>query len=121
MEPHHSSVNSHAVVAAHTEELEGLTTRGRLSTDVSSGRIFTSKKIKIKRREFGKLELGGSLGNFQRWKEFQAEEIALTKAPGCADKIQGIASNLHWVCREESWEWQETAFERQAGPYDERP
>ena len=27
MEPHHSSVSCHAVVAAHTEELEGLTTR----------------------------------------------------------------------------------------------
>ena len=27
LEPHHSSVSSHAVVAAHTEELEGLTTK----------------------------------------------------------------------------------------------
>ena len=26
VEPHHSSVSSHAVTAAHTEELEGLTT-----------------------------------------------------------------------------------------------
>ena len=53
-EPHHSSVSCHAVVAAHIEELEGLTTRiynyvlglwrekkrererGRSATDVSS-------------------------------------------------------------------------------------
>ena len=27
MEPHHSSVSSHAVAVAHIEELEGLTTR----------------------------------------------------------------------------------------------
>ena len=27
MEPHHSSVGSHAVVVAHIEELEGLTIR----------------------------------------------------------------------------------------------
>ena len=55
--PYHSSVSNHAVVAAHTEELEGLTTsihnyvlglwrgkkkkeRGRLATDVSSGKFF---------------------------------------------------------------------------------
>uniref|UniRef100_A0A9L0I8A5 Zinc finger protein 286A n=1 Tax=Equus asinus TaxID=9793 RepID=A0A9L0I8A5_EQUAS len=55
-EPHHPSVSSHAVVAAHIEELEGLTTRiynhvlglwggekkkrGRLATYVSSGQNF---------------------------------------------------------------------------------
>ena len=61
-EPHHLSVGSHAVVVAHIEELEGLTTRiyyyvlgfwrgkqkGRLAADVSSGQIFPSKIKKEK-------------------------------------------------------------------------
>ena len=59
---HHSS--SHAVVASHTEELEGLAIRiynyvlglwggeirGRLVTDVSSGPIFKEKMIDKKHK-----------------------------------------------------------------------
>ena len=57
VEPHHSSVSTHSVVAAHIEELEKMynyvlwlggrgkktKTRGRLAADVSSGRIFLCK------------------------------------------------------------------------------
>ena len=56
-EPHYSSVRSHDVAAAHTEEIAtriynyvlGLRggkkeKRGRLATDVSSGRIYPSRK-----------------------------------------------------------------------------
>ena len=61
VETHHLSVSSHAVAAAHIEELEGPTTRiyhyalglwggkkrrerGRLAMDVSSGPIYPRKK-----------------------------------------------------------------------------
>lgn len=41
-----------------------------------------------KKKELGKMGLGGSLGNFQTWKEekeFQKKEMTLTKAQRCAD------------------------------------
>ena len=71
-EPHDSSVSSHAVVVAHVEELERPTTRiyqlragalgrekkrGRLVTDVSSGKIFPREKRKLKQTSDQSLEL----------------------------------------------------------------
>ena len=67
MDPHHLSVSCHAVVVAHTEELEGLTTgtynhilglwgekskSGRLATDVSSGRILPCKKTRKEKKGY---------------------------------------------------------------------
>ena len=65
MESHYLFVSSHAVVAAHIEELEGSTTRiynyvlglwggikrVRLAIEVSSGWILPSKKILLKNLE----------------------------------------------------------------------
>ena len=74
MEPHYSSVSSHAVAMAHTEDLEGFATRiysyvlglwggrkkrGRLATDFSSGPNFPRKnnilEKKKKRKKYSRL------------------------------------------------------------------
>ena len=54
-EPHHSSVSSHAVAAAHTEEPEGLTTR---IYNCVPGLRGGKKQIE---RKIGKSAQGGSL------------------------------------------------------------
>ena len=71
MDLHHLSISGHAVAVAHIQN------RGRLATDISSGRIFFSKKEK-KRKEkkaYSEAKALGSVSKRILHRAFQVDTV----------------------------------------------